>query len=287
MNKINLTGHKGFIGSHYFKFLESNGFDVEGYDKKNNFDLKNKTIVSKIRDCDILLHLAAFNGTKHFYTSPIEVIKDNTLPTINLIDKFLESKTKFVFASTCEIFNSTIDNNYYKIPTDENVPIMYNDIKNPRWSYSLPKALGENLVSNSGLDWLILRYFNIYGPGQIDHFISEFTERALKGEFYIVGNDTRSFCYIDDAITMTHELVLNAKNQIYNVGNYNEISIKTVAELILEILGIDPIKLEIQPSPTGSVTRRCPDLTKTLKKTNFEKFTDLKTGLTKTLKSFL
>ena len=95
---------------------------------------------------------------------------------------------------------------------------MFNDITNPRWSYSIPKALGENLIANCGLDWLVLRYFNVYGPKQKDHFISEFVERVKRGEYYINGNDTRSFCYIDDVVFITHELVKNAKNKIINVG---------------------------------------------------------------------
>ena len=98
--------------------------------------------VTEIRDCDILIHLAAFNGTRHFYSKPKEVLLNNTLPTINLINRFEKSNTKFVFASTCEIFNAAIDRSIYKIPTDENVPVMFDDVTNPRWSYSIPKALG-------------------------------------------------------------------------------------------------------------------------------------------------
>ena len=189
-------------------------------------------------DCDVVVHLAATNGTRFFYQNPTDVCINNTLPTINLIERYRNTNTKFVFASTCEIFNSTIDNGYYHVPTDEAVPVMYNDITNPRWSYSIPKALGENLVANSGLEYLIIRYFNVYGPGQIDHFINEFVERCKQGEYYINGNDTRSFCYVDDAVRMTDMLSTNSLATItVNVGQDVETRISVVAKLIMGIYG--------------------------------------------------
>ena len=92
------------------------------------------------------------------------------------------------------------------------------------------------MVANSGLPWLIIRYFNVYGPGQVDHFISEFVERIINGEYYIKGNDTRSFCYIDDAIEITHRLVKHHSGHIVNVGNQDEVQISTVAKIITAII---------------------------------------------------
>ena len=227
------------------------------------------------------------NGTKLFYEQPVEVAFNNTLPTFNLVDRYKNTNTKFVFTSTCEIFNGAVDAGIYPVPTDERVPILFQDIENPRWSYSIPKALGENLVINSGMPWLVIRYFNIYGPGQRDHFISEFVQRVKNQEYYINGNDTRSFCYIDDAIEMTHRLVVNHSNSIVNVGRQEEIEISTVAKLIMDIMGVDPNLLKIYSSPKGSVTRRCPDTTLVQKLTGFDEYTPLRDGLEKTIESLL
>ena len=220
--KIVVTGHEGFIGHHFSKYIDQHICyeTIIQYDKKNGIagDLNDSAVTNKMPDVDVVLHLAAINGTKLFYQNPTDVCINNTLPTINLINRYRNTDTKFVFASTCEMFNDTIDNGYYGVPTDEDVPVMYNDIRNPRWSYSIPKALGENLVANSGLEYLNLRYFNIYGPGQKDHFITEFVERCLRGEYYINGNDTRSFCYIHDAVRMTDILLRTASNITINVG---------------------------------------------------------------------
>ena len=259
--KIVLTGHNGFIGSHYLKHANSDA-EVEvikTFDRRSGDDLCNSSVAHNSPDCDVVVHMAATNGTKLFYEIPTEVAFNNTLPTFNLVDRYKGTNTKFVFTSTCEIFNGAIDEGYYPVPTDEQVPVMFKDITNPRWSYSIPKALGENLVANCGLPWLVIRYFNIYGPQQHDHFISEFVERVKAGEYYIKGNDTRSFCYIDDAIEMTHRLIKHRSNHIVNVGRQEEVSISTVAKTIMNILGVDPNKLEIMDGPKGSAKRRCPD----------------------------
>ena len=278
-----VTGHKGFIGSHYYKSLDN----AIGYDLLSNHDLCDQQVVDDMPDCDVLVHMAATNGTRLFYETPTEVSFNNTLPTFNLIKKYQNTDTKFVFTSTCEIFNGAIDKGLHPVPTDESVPIMFNDIDNPRWSYSVPKALGENLVSNCGLKYNIIRYFNIYGPGQKDHFISEFVERCAKGEYYIKGNDTRSFCYIDDAIQMTQAVIDNSENCTVNIGRQEEIQISTVAKLIMGIMGINPEKLEVMDGPIGSAKRRCPDTTRVKQITGFKDYTLLEVGLKKTVESLL
>ena len=284
--RIVLTGHKGFIGQHYLEHIKKDN-QVWTYDIADGEDLKDKSVVQNMPDCDIVVHMAATNGTRLFYDTPTEVSMNNTLPTMHIVDRYKDTPTKIVFTSTCEIFNGAVDKGLYDVPTDEQVPIMFNDITNPRWSYSIPKALGENLISNLSTHWLIIRYFNVYGPGQKDHFINEFVERAKNGEYYIKGNDTRSFCYIDDAVDMTHNLVMNANNKIVNVGKPEESSIEDVAKCILDIMGVDPTLLKIYDGPVGSVKRRCPDTKKLKDLTGFEHYTSLMKGLEQTVEALL
>ena len=282
--RIVLTGHKGFIGQHYLKHIQEQ-HDVTTYDLADGDDLKDKSIVDDMPDCDVVVHMAATNGTRLFYETPTEVTMNNTLPTMHIVDRYKDTPTKIVFTSTCEIFNGVTDKGLYDVPTDEDVPIMFDDIRNPRWSYSIPKALGENLISNLSTHWLIIRYFNIYGPGQKDHFISEFVERVKKGEYFINGNDTRSFCYVDDAIMMTHDLVMHANDKIVNVGRQEESSIEDVAKCILDVMGVNPTLLEIRPGPKGSAVRRCPDTRQVRAITGFEKYTSLREGMLRTIES--
>ncbi len=284
--RIVLTGHKGFIGQHYLDHIKDK-HQVTTYDLVDGQDLKDKSVADSMPDCDVVVHMAATNGTRLFYETPTEVTMNNTLPTMHIVDRYKDTPTKIVFTSTCEIFNGTIDKGLYPIPTDEEVPIMFDDITNPRWSYSIPKALGENLISNLTTHWLIIRYFNIYGPSQKDHFISEFVERVKQGEYYIKGNDTRSFCYVDDAVAMTHQLVLNANDRIVNVGRHEESTIEDVAKCILDVMGVDPTLLEIQDGPVGSAKRRCPDTKQLRALTGFENYTNLYDGIRKTVESLL
>jgi len=284
--RIVLTGHKGFIGQHYLEHIKNDN-EVFTYDLADGQDLKDKSVVDQMPDCDVVVHMAATNGTRLFYETPTEVTMNNTLPTIHIVNRYKDTPTKIVFTSTCEIFNGAIDKGLYAVPTDEDVPVMFDDISNPRWSYSIPKALGENLISNLSTHWLIMRYFNIYGPGQKDHFISEFVDRAKQGEYYIKGNDTRSFCYIDDAVVMTHDLVTNVSDRTVNVGKQEESSIEDVAKCIMDVMGIDPTLLEVRQGPIGSAKRRCPDTKQLRALTNFENYTSLRDGMKKTVESLL
>ena len=283
--RIVLTGHKGFIGQHYLNQIKDK-HEVTTYDLADGHDLKDKSLVDDMPDCDVIVHMAATNGTKLFYETPTEVTMNNTLPTMHIVNRYKDTPTKIVFTSTCEIFNGVTDKGLYDVPTDEAVPIMFEDIRNPRWSYSIPKALGENLISNLNTHWLIIRYFNVFGPGQKDHFISEFVERVKNGEYYINGNDTRSFCYINDAVAMTDDLVLNVNNRIVNVGKQEESSIEDVAKCILDVMGVDPTLLEIRPGPIGSAVRRCPDTKQVRELTGFKNYTSLRDGIEKTVEAY-
>jgi nucleoside-diphosphate-sugar epimerase len=280
--KITVTGSAGFIGSHYVKKASAD-CTVFGFDRKLLQDVE----YVELPDCDAVIHLAATNGTRRFYEQPTDILINDTRATFKVVERYQNTNTKIVFASSCEIFNSAIDLDHYAVPTDESVPVMFADIKNPRWSYSLPKAVGENLVANCGNPWLTIRYFNIYGPGQTDHFINEFVERVKQGKYYINGNDTRSFCYVDDAVEMTHRLVKNNQNIVVNVGRSEEHQISTVAEKILKIMNIDPNRLEIRSGLKGSVSRRCPNTALVKSLTGFTEYTDLDTGLEKTIESIL
>ena len=162
---------------------------------------------------------------------------------------------------------------------------MFENIDNARWSYIF-QALGENLVANCGLNYVIIRYFNIYGPGQ-KTVLYEFVERCTKGEYYIKGNDTRSFCFIDDAIQMTQAVIDKAENCTVNIGRQEETQISTVAKLIMGIMGINPEKLQVMDGPIGSAKRRCPDTTKVKEITGFDSYTPLEVGLKKTVESLL
>ena len=264
--KILITGSEGFIGKPLFLSLENEGHDVTGIDLKNNQDLKDWEYVNTLDDdFDLVFHLAAFNGTKWFYEKPVDVIRDNVFATENILKKYSGKVEKIIFSGTCESYAGSTEYFNYKIPTDEKVPLTIVDPSNVRWSYGGSKLLNEIMVwsysKQFNQEMIILRYHNVYGYNQVDHFIPEFINRVKQNDYSLFGYDnTRSFIFIDDAIEITKKVSFSEKsnNKTVNIGNSKEYTIKEIAEIILVILNKNN-KLELFEAPIGSVKRRCPD----------------------------
>jgi UDP-glucose 4-epimerase len=291
MKRILVTGSSGFIGTHLVPAIKALGHTVICADRTHGVDLTVKEKVDALPDVDIVVHLAAHNGTKHFYARPLDVIRDSVLPTQHLIDRYAGKVERFVFTGTCESYAGAVDQFDYPVPTDERVPLVISDVTNPRWSYGGSKIVNELQCvaahTQLGQEYSIIRYHNIYGPGQRDHFIPEFYERALNGDLTLQGwNNTRSFMYVSDAVEATLRVIFDQifANEIINVGAIDEITILDMARLILKTANIpgDPI---CNDAPTGSVNRRCGDTTKFTQLTGLTPKVSLQQGISLTLES--
>ena len=237
-------------------------------------------------EVDVVIHLAAFNGTKFFYSKPLEVINDNIVPTLKLLEHYKTRCTLFVYAGTPESVAGATDFAKLPLPSKEDYPMIVDDLMNPRWSYANSKTLSEQAVIHSGVDYLIIRYHNVYGEGQTDHFIPDFISRVKQSKFVLNGHaNTRSFMFIDDAVKVTLSLMdkSNAKNQIINVGSDEEVTIKEVAKIILTKMEIDE-EIECLPAPEGSVSRRQPDIQKMQTLLPDLELTSVEKGIEKLLK---
>jgi len=299
--KYLITGTTGFIGHHLANFLAADdNVKVYAIDKVKSgfFDSDNieeivldlaEDVTCLPTDIDVVIHLAAFNGTKYFYTHALDVIKDNTIPTLNLIRHYQETDISgFLYAGTPESTVLATDHFNYPIPTDELAPVGVENVLNPRWSYANSKALGEQMVATSGLPFTIIRFNNIYGPRQRDHFIPEFYERLKLGDLRLFGShNTRSFLYLEDAIDATVSICKcpQAIGQIINIGGDIEVTILEVAEIIKDQIGVAGDIVECD-APEGSAMRRCPDTAKLKRLTGFTAKTSLITGIQKTIESY-
>ena len=218
------------------------------------------------------------------------MLKVGAIGTLNVLDWFVESKSKkLLFSSSSETYAGTkkILGGKFPIPTPEKVPLSIDDPSNPRWSYGAGKLLGEVALHSYAhkykIDFSIVRYHNVYGPRMgFEHVIPQFIGRILGEEnpFRIYGGkETRAFCYVDDAVAATR-LVMeknSANGETVNIGRGEEIKITSLAKKLFSISGFNP-KIKIMPSPQGSVSRRCPDISK-LKSYGFSPKVGLDEGL--------
>lgn len=312
MMKILITGGTGFIGAHLAKHcaLKNNTVHIcdnnlrgrndefissliEGYNVKFiKMDLTVKSEMSKLdTDYDVVYHLAAINGTENFYKIPYSVFEVALKSTMNLLEH-LNKKTKFVFSSSSEVYAGTIKNNDNLIPTGENISCTIENVLNERFSYGGSKLACEIMINSYhkqySLDYQIIRYHNVYGPRMgTKHVMPQFIKRAKDGEqpFKIYGSDqTRAFCYVEDAVEATYLLSTKNINGIFHIGNdEEEVKISEVAEIVNNYYNLEGL-YDIRRAPNGSVERRCPDLTKLRKQINYSPKTNLLNGLTETIK---
>lgn len=286
--KILITGANGFIGSHLKDRLEkSKQYEIIPWDREQG-DLKQP---QNFPEVDVVIHLAAYNSTKEFYTKGFEVIKDNILTTMNLLEHYMkqENKPLFMYTGTPESYAGATDFFDYKLPTDEACPLVVPDVKNIRWSYANSKALGEQAVIASGLPYQIIVPNNIYGPRQKNHFVDEFIARAKTGDIALYGwENTRSWLYVED-FTEAVEGLINSKSAVgekINIGSNDEVEVLKLAEVIIQHMGIEQ-PIEKHDAPEGSVARRMPDITKIKSLTQWEPTTSLEEGLKTTVEWYM
>lgn len=315
MNKVLITGGAGFIGFHLANRLLKQGHSVDILDNfaRQNMDEELETLISRenvnflkkdltnsstwdelpLNHYDIVYHFAAINGTENFYKRPVDVLKVGCLSTIYLLDwaSSQEKKPKLIYSSSSEIYAATLKilGDDFPIPTPETISPSIEDVKNVRWSYAGGKLIGEIAffcyAETHGIsDFNIIRFHNIYGPRMGDkHVISQFSERLLREEnpFVMYGGDqTRTFCYIEDALNAIEKVTQNSDfiGEIVHIGNDDEeIEIKSLAEMLFKI-NDRRVEFKFLPSPEGSVQRRCPNIDK-IKKMGYCKTVSLVEGL--------
>lgn len=285
MNKILVTGAAGNVGSALVnKLLQLKEYEVVGVDnfltgniKKlpvkdlhpvftfikadvNNYaDLSSIMLAYKF---DYVFHYAAVVGVKRTLENPVMVLNDiQGIKNVLELSKNTGVKRVF-FSSSSEVYGEPVE-----FPQNENTTPL-----NSRLPYAVVKNVAESFLRSYnkeyGLDFTIFRFFNTYGPRQSEDFVvTRFLKQAISGRnvsIYGDGSQSRTFCYIDDNIDTTIKCLQEGYciNDVMNIGNDNEISIKELAERIIAITG-SKSTLEFLPALSeGDMTRRKPDITK-------------------------
>jgi nucleoside-diphosphate-sugar epimerase len=312
MKRHLITGGAGFVGSALARRLVAEGHEVTVLDRFSRGkserlpasvrqvrgDVRSRETVWELVDgVDTVWHLAYIQGTQTFYADPKDVIDVALTGIMNVLigcEDQLDAKELFLVSSS-EVYQNPPAGMY---PTDETVPLSVPDVTNPRYSYGAGKIASEVATlayAKAGAlkRAVIVRPHNIYGPDMgNEHVIPEFANRmAVQGAIFNkapfdiqgTGQESRSFCYIDDAVDGLMVLYEKGEDQnVYHLGNPSEEY--TIAELAHWMAHWFRLEIEVMPGklPKGSPTRRKPDISK-MQALGFEPKVSLIEGLEPTL----
>lgn len=317
-SKIFLAGAAGFLGRYFmsviseFNKFHDNKITVHGADNfvssgefgrgilKNAFEgieLHNVDVGSMTTDdlklassADLIVHGAGIASPQQYKALPLKTIDVAVNGARNLLETSKANGSKFIFFSSSEIYGN---------PPPEQIPIKENfkgivSSTGPRACYDESKRLGETLCSvfhsEFGLHTNIIRPFNVYGPGMqktdyrvMPNFAFRIKEKRPI-EVYGSGTQTRTYCYISDAIIGFIKVFANGHpGEAYNIGNPNqEISAFDLAVMFREIcLSSVPIEVKEHPTqyPADEPDRRCPSIQKANDHLDYYPTVDLETGI--------
>ena len=209
-----------------------------------------------------VFHYAAVVGVKRTTDNPVMVLRDiDGIRNILDLSKNMGVK-RVLFSSSSEVYGEPVE-----IPQNERTTPL-----NSKLPYAIVKNIGEAFLRSYhkefGLEYTVFRFFNTYGPKQSrDFVVSKFIRAALAGEditLYGDGLQTRTFCYIDDNIDACLRAFHGNEvlNDVVNIGSDVEITIRGLAELIIELTNSRSRIVHLPPLEEGDMTRRMPDVTR-------------------------
>ena len=244
-------------------------------------------------DLHFIIHAAGVASPVYYMKYPLETIESAVQGTKNLLELARKNNDleSFLFFSSSEIYG---DPDPKAVPTPETYHGYVSSV-GPRACYDESKRLGETISTiyyqQFNVPIKIVRPFNVFGPGMKHNdrrVIPMFTYEALNGRALPVhgdGRQTRTFCYVTDAISGFLKTLLNGKaGEPYNIGNSNnEISMADLAKTFSAVIPGATVKFISYPStyPAGEPQRRCPDLTKAAKDLDYGSKVDIKAGLSR------
>lgn len=306
MRSILVTGGAGFLGSHLCERLLERGDNVLCLDnfftgRKDNvlhllsnprFELIRHDIVHPIvLEADQIYNLACPASPVAYQFNPIKTIKTSTVGVVNVLGLAKRCKARVLHASTSEVYGDPTVH-----PQTEDYWGNVNPL-GPRSCYDEGKRVAESLCINyyheHKLQVRIIRIFNTYGPRMDPNdgrVISNFITQALRDEpitIYGDGQQTRSFCYVDDLIRgMMLMMDQDAEPGPVNIGNPGEYTMLQLAQEVLKAIPESKSKITHVPLPQDDPKQRCPDITKARSLLGWSPTIDLKTGLTRTVEYY-
>ncbi len=301
-----VAGGAGFIGSHLCDYYIRKGNRVIAIDnfltgsrrnishllKDRRFEFKKTDITRPFRIAgavDMILNFASPASPPDYLKYPIQTLAVGSIGTRTLLDLSREKKAVFLHASTSEVYGDPETS-----PQKESYWGHVNPV-GPRSVYDEAKRFSEALIMayyrSYRVNTKIVRVFNTYGERmrlQDGRVIPNFMTQALLGEpltVYGRGEQTRSYCYVEDLVRGIYETSLSDLHWPVNLGNPNEMSVLRLAKLILQMTG-SKSKIVYRPLPVDDPKQRCPDITLVKNELDWSPSVALGEGLAKTLEYF-
>ena len=304
--KVLVTGGAGFIGSHLCNrlvieendvicvdnFYTGKKSNVENLLREKNFELLRHDVTFPLfLEVDEIYNLACPASPVQYQVDPVQTTKTSVHGAINMLGLAKRTGAKILQASTSEVYGDPEVS-----PQNEEYLGNVNPT-GPRACYDEGKRCAETLFFDyfrqHKVNIRVARIFNTYGPLMLPNdgrVVSNFAIQALKGDALTVygnGNQTRSFCFVDDMVDGLMRL-MNCSDDIVgpiNLGNPDEVKINALAEMVINFTN-SKSKIKSLPELEDDPKQRCPDISKARALLGWEPQITLKEGLDKTLKHF-
>ena len=304
--RVLITGGAGFIGSHICERLVERGYEILCVDNfftgtraniahllgETNFELMRHDVTFPLFvETDQIYNMACPASPIHYQFDPVQTTKTSVHGAINMLGLAKRTKARILQASTSEVYGDPSIH-----PQEESYWGNVNPI-GPRSCYDEGKRCAETLFFDyyrqHQLDIKVARIFNTYGPRMHPNdgrVVSNFIMQALRGDditLYGDGQQTRSFCYVDDLVEGLIRLMESPDGVTgpTNLGNPGEFTIKELAEHVIDLTGSSS-KMIHQPLPQDDPKQRQPDITKAKAELDWAPTIQLRDGLTKTIAYF-
>lgn len=308
-----ITGGAGFLGSHLCEYFVGQDYNVASYDNfvtgqnenlddvldADNFEIIQHDVTEYIdvsetglfdeNGPDLVLHFASPASPEDYLEYPIKTLKVGSLGTHRALGVAKKYDATFMLASTSEVYGDPLEH-----PQSEDYWGNVNPI-GLRGVYDESKRFAEAMVMayhrNHDVDTRIVRIFNTYGPRmrlQDGRVVPNFVKQALREDpltVYGDGSQTRSFCYVTDLIDGIIKLLNTDIHQPVNLGNPDEMTIKSFAQTVIDVTGSNS-GITYEPLPEDDPQRREPDISRAREKLDWSPEVTLEDGLERTIPYF-